>query len=77
MYQSSGQEFLSNNISYNDNVINHITAYSKPCLLHEAYLKPCKISNMMRHTENPGIVKTIYTSNFKDTEGYSKILMHI
>ena len=32
----------------------------------EAYSKPCQISRMMRHIENPGIVKTVYSCIFGD-----------
>ena len=32
----------------------------------EAYSKPCQISRMMRHIENPGIVKTVYSCIFRD-----------
>ena len=31
----------------------------------------------MRHTENPGIVITVYSSILKDIYRYSEILMHI
>ena len=32
---------------------------------------------MIRHIQSTGIVRTVYLSIFKDTKGYSEILMHI
>ena len=40
----------------------------------EAYSKPCQISKIVRHIENPGIVRTVYlafSKIFKDSQGYS------
>ena len=61
----------------------------KPCLYNLiilrslAYLEPdaswkaCLTSKMIMHIQNPCIVRTVYSSIFKDIYGYSKILMHI
>ena len=43
----------------------------------EAYSKPCQISKVMRHIENPGMVRTVYSVMFRHTEGYEDILRHI
>ena len=43
-------------------------------LMPEAYSKPCQISKIIRHNENPGIVRTIYSSIsyiFRDIQQYS------
>ena len=34
-------------------------------LMHEACSKPCEISKMMRHIENTGIGRTVYSSIFR------------
>ena len=43
-------------------------------LLLDAYSKPCQTSKMMRHIENPGIVRTVYSGIFRDIQQYSTIL---
>ena len=42
----------------------------------ETYSKPCQISKIMRHIENPGIVRTVYSDIFKHIQGHSAILSH-
>ena len=37
----------------------------------------CQIYKAIRHTQSPGMLSKVYSSIFKDTEGYSGILMHI
>ena len=39
--------------------------------------KPCHISKMMRCTENPDIVRTVYSSIFRYTQGHSAIFSHV
>ena len=43
-------------------------------LMSEAYSKPCQISKIIRHNENPGIVRTVYSGIsyiFRDNQQYS------
>ena len=42
-------------------------------LMREAYSKPCQISKISRHIENPGIVRTVNSGIFRHTEGHSTI----
>ena len=42
-----------------------------------AYSKPYQISEMMRHIENPGIVRTVYSGIFRHIQGLSAILSHV
>ena len=42
----------------------------------EAYSKPCQIYKMMRHIENPGIVRRIYSGIFNHIQGYSTLFSH-
>ena len=47
-------------------------------LIPAAYSKPCQISKIMRHIENPGIVRTVYSGIFRDIQAYSwTYLRHI
>ena len=54
-------------------------------LIPAAYSKPCQISKIMRHIENPGIVRTVYSGIFMDifeaysgvVEEYGAIIRHI
>ena len=39
-------------------------------LMHVAYSKPCQMSKMMKQTENPGIVRTVYSGIFRDIKAY-------
>ena len=39
--------------------------------------KACQIFKMIKHISSPGIVRTVYSSTFKDSYGYLWILMHI
>ena len=32
--------------------------------------KACQISKMMRHTENPGIIRTVYSGIFREIQQY-------
>ena len=41
----------------------------------EAYSKPYQISKMMRHIENSGIVKTVYSDIFRDSQEHSAIFL--
>ena len=46
----------------------------------EVYSKPCQISKMMRHIENPGMVRTVihtFLGIFKDIQQYSALRRHI
>ena len=43
-------------------------------LTPDAYSKPCQISKMMRHFENPGIVRTVYSGIFRHVQVHSAIL---
>ena len=40
------------------------------------YSKPFQISTMIRHIENPGIVKTVYSNIFNRIQGHSLIFSH-
>ena len=42
----------------------------------EAYSKPCQISRMMKHIENPGIIRTVYSGIFRHIQWHSAILSH-
>ena len=42
----------------------------------EAYSKPCQISKMMRHIENSGIVRTVFSGIFGNIQGYLAIFNH-
>ena len=42
-----------------------------------AYSKPFQISKMMRHIENPGTVKTVYSEIFRRIQGHSPIFSHV
>ena len=44
------------------------------CLILDAYSKPFQTSKMMRHIENPGTVRTVYSGIFTDIQQYSAIL---
>ena len=46
-------------------------------LMPETYSKPCEISKMMRHIENPGIIKTVYSDIVRSIQGHSAILSHV
>ena len=37
-------------------------------LMLEAYSKPCQIAKVMRHIENPGKVRTVYSGIFRDIQ---------
>ena len=39
----------------------------------EVYSKPCQISKMMRHIENPGMVRTVYSYILRHIQEYSAI----
>ena len=39
----------------------------------ETYSKPCQISKMMGHIENPGIARTVYSGIFRYSGTFSKI----
>ena len=39
--------------------------------------KACRKSKLIKHIQMPGIVRTVYSSIFKDVQGYSGILIHI
>ena len=45
--------------------------------MSEAYSRPFQISKMMRHIENPGIVKTVYSDIFRCIQGNSPIFSHV
>ena len=84
MYKSNRQELSYNNISYNNNDNNNnvsITIYrifrTLAHLMPESYLKPCQICKMMRHIENPGRVRTVYSDIFSDIQGHSAIFNHV
>ena len=40
------------------------------------YSNPFQISSMIRHIENTGIVKTVYSNIFKRIQGHSPIFIH-
>ena len=42
-------------------------------VMHEAYSKSCEISKMIRHIENPSMVRTVYSGIFRQIQGYSAI----
>ena len=46
-------------------------------LMPEAYSKPCKVSKMMKHTENPGIVRTAYSDIFRHIQAHSGTFSNI
>ena len=67
MYKLSRQEFSYNNISYNNkNVIYRGVFRTLVYITTEAYSKPCQTSKMMRHIENPDIVRIACSIIFKD-----------
>ena len=45
----------------------------------EEYSKPFQISKMMRHIENPGIVRTAYSFSgmFRDIQKYPAMFRHV
>ena len=47
----------------------------------ETYSKTCQISKIMRHIENAGQIKTVYSGSFKYIQGhfalFSLMLRHI
>ena len=53
-------------------------AYSEPLgyVISEAYSKPCQISKTVRHIENSGIVRTVYSNIFRNIQGHSAIFCH-
>ena len=42
-----------------------------------AYSKLFQTSKMVRHIENPGIVKTVYSDIFRRSQGHSPIFSHV
>ena len=46
-------------------------------LMPEAYSKLSQISKMMRHIENPGIARTVYSGIFRHIQEHSVILRHV
>ena len=74
-------------------ILSHFQAYSEFCvnlsiyncsifwtyahLESETSSKTCRTCKMIRHIQNPGIIKTLYSSILKDTYGYSGILTYI
>ena len=66
---SCGASSLTNWAEKNSNIITLVTIIiltTLTYLMPDAYSKPCQISQMMRYIENPGIVKTVYSSIFKN-----------
>ena len=47
------------------------------CLMPEAYSKPCQISKIMRHIENPVIIRTVYSGICRHTQGHLAIFSHV
>ena len=43
----------------------------------ETYSKLCQISKMMRHFENPDIVRTVYSYIFRHIQGHSAIFSQV
>ena len=43
----------------------------------ETYSKPCQMSKMVRHIENPDIVRTVYSVIFKHIQGHSALFSHV
>ena len=43
----------------------------------EVYSKPFQISNVMRHSESPGRVRTVYPGIFRHIKGHSAIFSHV
>ena len=41
------------------------------------YTKPCQISKMTRHVENPDIVRTVYSVIFRYIQGHSVIFSYV
>ena len=41
------------------------------------YSKPCQISKMMRHIENPDMVRTVYSGIFRYIQEHSAIFSHV
>ena len=46
-------------------------------LIPAAYSKPCQISKMLRHTENPDVIRTVYSGIFRHIQGHSAIFCHV
>ena len=46
-----------------------------PYLMPEAYSKPCL--KIMRYTKNPGLVRAVYSTIFRQVEGYPAIFSHV
>ena len=46
-------------------------------LMPEAYSKSHQISKMVRHIENPGIVRKVCSDIFKDIQRHPAILSHV
>ena len=45
--------------------------------MSETYSKLYQVSKMMRHIENPGIVRTVYSGIFMYIKGHSAIFSHV
>ena len=43
----------------------------------EVCLKSCQLSKVIRHTENPDIVKIVYLSTFRHIRRYSATLSYV
>ena len=43
----------------------------------ETYSKLCQITKMMRHIENPDIVRTVYSYTFRHIQGHSAIFSQV
>ena len=46
-------------------------------LIPATYSKPCQISKMLRHTENPDVIRTVYSGIFRHIQGHSAIFCHV
>ena len=46
-------------------------------LIPETCSELCQTSKMMRHIENPGIVRTVYSGIFSHIQAHSAIFSHV
>ena len=61
-----------NPCTYNRNIFRNLV-HLEP----DVSLEACQTCHVIRHIQRAGIVRTVYSSTFKDFQGYSGILMYI
>ena len=64
--------FKNNNVKLYRNIVRTLTY-----LMSEEYSTSCHITKMMRHVENSGIVRTVYSAIFRHIQGHSDAFSYI